>query len=125
MIGERLAELRAERGITQPELAKVLAVSVTTISGYERNRTCPSDETKVKIANYFGISLDYLLGAVDDKRWLNRDNVIVLDDKIDSEIKEHLHHYAEFSVQKKKEDEARKRQEKRRSKNNSIQDVPK
>ena len=107
MIGERLAELRMEHGMTQPELAEVLAVSVTTISGYERNRTCPSDDTKVKIANHFEISLDYLLGAVDDKRRLNRENVIVLDESIDSEIKERAHRYVRFEVQVKKEDEAK------------------
>jgi len=67
LIGKRLAEIRNEHGMTQPELAKILSVSVATVSGYEHERTCPSDESKIKIAVLFNISLDYLLGAVDDK----------------------------------------------------------
>ena len=108
MVGERLAEMRNEHGMTQPELAKILNVSVATVSGYEHSRTCPSDESKVIIANLFNISLDYLLGVVDDKRWLNRENVIVLDDKIDSATREYLHSYARFSIHEKKENEAQK-----------------
>lgn len=78
MIGERLAELRKDRGMTQRELAKALSVSVTTISGYENDRNTPSDEVSVAIAKIFNISLDYLLGAIDEELPLIRNNVIVL-----------------------------------------------
>jgi len=78
MKGERLAEVRKDRGLKQRELSKILAVSETTISGYENNRNRPDDEIKVNIAKTFDISLDYLLGAIDDEITLTRDNMIIL-----------------------------------------------
>lgn len=63
MDGERLAELRKLKDMTQTELGKVLHVNRNTISNYENNTATPDDEMKIKIANYFGVSLDYLLGV--------------------------------------------------------------
>ena len=116
MIGKRLAEIRNEHGMTQPELAEILSVSIATVSGYEHEHTCPSDESKVKIAKYFDISLDYLLGAVDEKRHLNRENVIVLEDDINSETREHINRYVLYSVHLQKEDEVRKVKEEKKPK---------
>lgn len=62
MDGERLAELREEKGLTQGELGDLFSISQDTISNYERGKTSPDDETKVKFAKYFNVSLDYLLG---------------------------------------------------------------
>ena len=70
MIGERLFEIRKDKGMKREELAKILAVSVHTISSYEQNRSSPDDETKVKIAKLFNVSLDYLLGASDSEKLL-------------------------------------------------------
>lgn len=64
MVGELLQELRKDKGITQAELARVLGVSPLTVSSYECGRSTPDDATKVKISQYFGVSLDYLLGLV-------------------------------------------------------------
>ena len=67
LIGARLANIRKKRGITQKELAAVLSVSVATLSAYENDRMTPSDEVKKKISIYLNISLDYLLGLIDEK----------------------------------------------------------
>lgn len=48
--------------MTQKDLAKLLSVSINSISMYERELSTPSDEMKVKIAQIFHVSLDYLLG---------------------------------------------------------------
>ena len=64
MNGERLSDLRKDRGLTQKDLAKIIGVSENSISMYERNLNSPDDKIKVKIAKYFNISLDYLLGAI-------------------------------------------------------------
>lgn len=64
MFGELLRELRKDRGMTQAELAKQLFISPLTVSSYECGRSVPDDATKVKIAQLFGVSLDYLLGLV-------------------------------------------------------------
>ena len=65
MIGERLLQLRKEKGMTQQELAKQLGITKYTISSYEADKSAPSDELKVQIAKIFDISTDYLLGLVD------------------------------------------------------------
>lgn len=65
MVGERLAELRKQSGFTQKQLAEALSVSVSTISLYEREAVSPDDELKIKIAQMFGVSLDYLMGLSD------------------------------------------------------------
>ena len=74
MDGERLSELRKDKGLTQKEFAKILGVSENSISMYERNLNTPDDKLKVKIALYFNISLDYLLGAIDEPQPLKRNS---------------------------------------------------
>ena len=65
MIGERLNELRKDKGMTQQELGELLSVSKYTISSYENDKTSPDDHNKVLLAKIFDISLDYLCGLVD------------------------------------------------------------
>lgn len=66
MIGERLSELRKDKGMSQQELADRLSITKFTISSYEREKTMPSDEIKLEIAKIFDVSLDYLLGLIDE-----------------------------------------------------------
>lgn len=62
MKGSRLKELREKRGLYQSELAKLLHISSSSIGMYETDKRDPSDELKVAIANFFGVSVDYLMG---------------------------------------------------------------
>ena len=62
MLGSRLRQLRDETKITQQELAKRLAIDRTTYIGYEKNRREPDIDTIIKIANYYSVTLDYLVG---------------------------------------------------------------
>ena len=66
MIGERLSELRKDVGMSQQELADRLSLTKYTISSYEREKTMPSDEIKIELAKIFNVSLDYLLGLIDE-----------------------------------------------------------
>ena len=66
MIGERLKKIRKEKKIKQEELAAVLGVTNATISLYETNKNFPSDKIKIGIARYFNLSLDYLMGIIDE-----------------------------------------------------------
>lgn len=68
MVGKRLATLRQEKGMTQNELAKVLGLSLNSISLYERDLSQPNDETKIQIARLFGVSMDYLMGMSDRRK---------------------------------------------------------
>lgn len=65
MDGKRLKDLREELGLTQKQLAEELHLTYHAISGYERNKSEPSDEIKIKMARYFNVSIDYLLGISD------------------------------------------------------------
>lgn len=58
----RIAALRAEKGIRQIELAQTLGVSQGTLSTWENGKYEPDIATLNKIANYFDVSVDYLLG---------------------------------------------------------------
>ena len=61
----RLKELRKKRKISQLKLALDLNMNQNTISRYENMERQADYETLVKFADYFGVSLDYLLGRVD------------------------------------------------------------
>ena len=60
--GKNLQHLRIERGIFQKELAAELHVSVETLSNYEEGVSSPDMEMLCRIADYFQVSADYLLG---------------------------------------------------------------
>lgn len=57
-----LRKLRKERNVTQKQLARALGVSESTISLYESGKHEPDHATLIKIADYFNVSIDYLLG---------------------------------------------------------------
>lgn len=60
--GERLRKLRKENDITQGQLAEKIGVVPSAVGKYERiPSSYPSVEALIKIADYFGVSLDYLL----------------------------------------------------------------
>lgn len=61
-LGDILAELRQERGLTQRELGQVLCVSTGTISNYETGVHLPDAYKLIALADYFDVSTDYLLG---------------------------------------------------------------
>ncbi|WP_051412155.1 helix-turn-helix domain-containing protein [Halonatronum saccharophilum] len=65
---DRLRELRERENLSQGELAKVFDISCMAISNYELSRRNPDLETLVKIANYFGVTTDYLLGRTDENK---------------------------------------------------------
>ena len=66
MIGERLSDLRKDMGLTQKELSEMLFVNYRTYSGYERNETETSDDFKIKLAQFYNVSVDYLLCLTDN-----------------------------------------------------------
>ncbi len=69
MLNERIRSLRTSRGITQVELANSLSVSKQAVSNWENDNIQPSIDMLVKIAKYFSVSTDYLLG-LDNRKFL-------------------------------------------------------
>ena len=90
-IANRITLLRKEKNMTQAQLAKIVGSSREIISKYEKDGVMPSIEMAKKIADAFGVSLDYLVGegsnANFDKRTLKRLNDI---EEMDSEFKNQL-----------------------------------
>lgn len=62
----RLKELRKERGITQLKLAMDLGLSQNTVSRYETGEREADYKTLIVLADYFGVSIDYLLERTDE-----------------------------------------------------------
>ena len=61
----KLKELRLDKQITQAELSKALQISASAIGMYEQGRRQPDYATLSKIASYFNVTTDYLLGLSD------------------------------------------------------------
>lgn len=62
----RLKELRDEKKLSQEEVAKAIGTSQTNIGRWEKGLNEPSSGFVIKLANYFEVSIDYLLGREDD-----------------------------------------------------------
>lgn len=61
----RMKELRKERNMKQQELADIFSVKVRTYQGYEYGESYPEVAKLIAIADYFNVSLDYLVGRSD------------------------------------------------------------
>ena len=94
--GDRLAELREDKKLSQKQLAQYLEVTVPNISEYENNKTCPSLEKIIKIARYFDVSLDYLCGLTDDLISYKRENCVVLPREQTALMKQEIMHFIEL-----------------------------
>lgn len=84
--GSKLKQLREDNGLTQDQLAEVLEVKGGTVSQYELSKTYPSVEKLIRIAHYFKVSTDYLLGLTEtnqyDQSGLTDDQAVVVTELI-------------------------------------------
>lgn len=62
---QKLKELRLEAHLSQAELAQKMGVGQNTVSTWELGARQPDYDTLIKLAKYFEVSTDYLLGVVD------------------------------------------------------------
>jgi repressor LexA len=67
--------LRLQKALKQEDLAKIIHVSQSSLSGYENEKYEPDKKTLRRLASYFGVSIDYLLGM--DSVCLHEGNVSV------------------------------------------------
>ncbi len=79
MDGKRLKELRINKKLTQEELGRKIHVSKVSISGYESGNRTPDTETLQRIADYFGVTTDYLLGRTEHPNFTTD---MTLDEKV-------------------------------------------
>jgi len=65
-MGQRVKEEREKRGITREDFAKQNDITYSALSMYERGERTVRDEVKIRIAKNLNVSLDYLLGIIDE-----------------------------------------------------------
>lgn len=65
--GKRLLELRKAKNLSQTELAEQLGIHKNVLGKYEREEVKPSIDIAVKVAEFMEVSLDYLVGKVDNE----------------------------------------------------------
>ena len=61
MFAQKIKELREQKGISQAELARDLDITQSTVGNWESDVRKPPASKLIKIADYFGVSTDYLL----------------------------------------------------------------
>jgi transcriptional regulator with XRE-family HTH domain len=91
-IGNKITELRKQKKWSQAELAKAVNASRDIIGKYERKENAPSIEMAHKIADVFGVTIDYLLGKSTFAKY-NQNDIKRLEDieKLDSDTKSKLY----------------------------------
>ncbi|GAB2023185.1 helix-turn-helix transcriptional regulator [Pseudolactococcus yaeyamensis] len=67
MFANRLKTLRSEANLTQQQLSEKLGVTRGSYAQWESKRTKPNGESLQKLADFFNVSTDYLLGNTDEK----------------------------------------------------------
>lgn len=93
-IGAKLNNLRKSRKMTQSEFAEKIGVSRSTLSCYEINQRTPSVKTLQRIAEIFGVGLDYFGISATDEAFdlLARAKSVFENDNISVAEKEKLYH---------------------------------
>ncbi|WP_099157305.1 helix-turn-helix domain-containing protein [Virgibacillus ndiopensis] len=79
MLNERLKELRKKKGISQYEAAKELGFSRGQLANYEQGSREPDYSTLEKIADFFDVSVDYLLGRSDTENFTVNEEQLIYD----------------------------------------------
>lgn len=108
-----IKDLRKKTGFSQKEFADLFNVHQTAVSQWETGKTTPDKETIIKIANYFSVSVDYLLGNTDIKKAPDEKSEVSDEDiqfalfggKVDDETFEDVKRYAAFVKARKEEKE--------------------
>lgn len=65
---ERLKELRTSKGLTMEQLGKEIQSTRGTIGNFENGNKKPSLDMLIKLADYFNVSIDYLVGRTNDPK---------------------------------------------------------
>lgn len=101
---QRLRELRKAKGLSMKELGKMFGLAESTISLYESGKRQPDTEIIKRFANFFGVSVDYLLGVSQEEEPEYTEDEKELFDLImqltDEEAQE-MWHFLEYLISKR------------------------
>lgn len=67
-LSERLKELRKEKGVRQEQVAVALDISMSSYCNYEQGKREPTASVIVRMADYYEVTADYLLGRSDERK---------------------------------------------------------
>lgn len=88
MIGQTIKDLRRSKKLSQTDFAKIVGVSQTTVTAWETGKAEPSSSAITRIADYFNVSTDYLLGRKENESSTenqeNKDLKKFLEDNLDN-----------------------------------------
>lgn len=120
-LGERLEELLEERELTQRQLAKDLHIVPSTLNGYIKGHRQPDHETIIRMAEYFDVSTDYLLGVTSLKRGsqeiqdVREGNLLGIYRSLQPEnqdlLMEQAHFYQRYDAKQKEQKEQKKKKQ--------------
>lgn len=96
MFYNRLAALIKQRGKTQKYVLEQLGISKSTFDGWRQRGSTPNAETVQKIADYFGVSVAYLLGKEDKDSAAEEAGAISNFEKLTDANKEKVREYVEL-----------------------------
>src|SRR5690625_4771397 len=77
MLGERLKKLRKEKKISQYEAAERLGFSRGKLANYEQGSRQPDYDTLKKLADFYDVSVSYLLGETDSEKFITNEEEFV------------------------------------------------
>ena len=86
--GQRIAELRKQKRISQSELSKAIHVSPSTIGMWETDQRAIKDNDLVALAKYLNVTTDYLLGKSETKSAEPNDNAMLIAAHIEDDATE-------------------------------------
>lgn len=107
---QRLKELRKEKKLLQKDVASAVNHSITCISDWERGKREPSIDDLIRLADFFGVSIDYLVGREEDGvvivsgNELSKDESALIDKMrcLDPLNKELAYQYIDFLTERQK-----------------------
>lgn len=79
----RIKDLREDRDLRQTDLAKATGIDQRTISNYETGKSSPDAYALIKLADYFNVSIDFLVGRVNYNFYKKADKEKTIEDIID------------------------------------------
>ena len=108
---QRLKELRKEKKLLQKDVASAVNHSITCISDWERGKREPSIDDLIRLADFFGVSIDYLVGREEEDgvvivfgKEMTKDEKALFDKLrgLDSLNKELAYQYVDFLSERQK-----------------------
>lgn len=103
MLGDRLKELRLNNGLKQSDLLKKFNLSSARYSQYENDKRVPDYELLIKFADFYNVSIDYLLGRTNviKPENIDEDDLLSKINTADSETKASVEQFLNYLLYEK------------------------